>query len=153
MLPREEIYERVWGYAMAHGDRSVDVFVRKLRQKLEKVSPDWRYIHTHFGIGYRFAPERISSAVPVPEPVFASRARRARRGMTLSTGLCGLRGIALPREDGVQSGVQIERNREQLRATETALERSIAAGTPGSLRLGAGGRRFKSCLPDRRKPC
>ncbi len=34
MLRREEIYERVWGYAMAHGDRSVDVFVRKLRQKL-----------------------------------------------------------------------------------------------------------------------
>ena len=57
VLPREEIYERVWGYAMAHGDRSVDVFVRKLRQKLEKVSPDWRYIHTHFGIGYRFAAE------------------------------------------------------------------------------------------------
>jgi hypothetical protein len=42
---------------MAHGDRSVDVFVRKLRQKLEKVSPSWRYIHTHFGIGYRFAAE------------------------------------------------------------------------------------------------
>ena len=39
VLPREEIYERVWGYAMVHGDRSVDVFVRKLRQKLEKVSP------------------------------------------------------------------------------------------------------------------
>jgi DNA-binding response OmpR family regulator len=57
VLPREEIYERVWGYAMAHGDRSVDVFVRKLRQKLERVSPDWRYIHTHFGIGYRFAAE------------------------------------------------------------------------------------------------
>ena len=56
-MPREEIYERVWGYAMVHGDRSVDVFVRKLRQKLERVSPGWRYIHTHFGIGYRFAPE------------------------------------------------------------------------------------------------
>ena len=47
----------MWGYAMAHGDRSVDVFVRKLRQKLERASPHWRYIHTHFGIGYRFAPE------------------------------------------------------------------------------------------------
>jgi DNA-binding response OmpR family regulator len=57
VLPREEIYQRVWGYAMAHGDRSVDVFVRKLRQKLERVSPQWRYIHTHFGIGYRFAAE------------------------------------------------------------------------------------------------
>ncbi len=58
VLPREEIYERVWGYSMVHGDRSVDVFVRKLRQKLERVSPGWRYIHTHFGIGYRFEPER-----------------------------------------------------------------------------------------------
>jgi DNA-binding response OmpR family regulator len=57
VLRREEIYERVWGYAMAHGDRSVDVFVRKLRQKLRTASPDWSYIHTHFGVGYRFAPE------------------------------------------------------------------------------------------------
>ena len=57
VLRREEIYERVWGYAMAHGDRSVDVFVRKLRQKLRTGSPTWSYIHTHFGVGYRFAPE------------------------------------------------------------------------------------------------
>lgn len=57
VLEREFIYQRLWGYAMVRGDRSVDVFVRKLRQKLEKFSPDWRYIHTHFGIGYRFAAE------------------------------------------------------------------------------------------------
>jgi DNA-binding response OmpR family regulator len=57
VLQREEVYQRVWGYAMAHGDRSVDVFVRKLRQKLEARSPGWSYIHTHFGIGYRFQPE------------------------------------------------------------------------------------------------
>jgi len=57
VLRREEIYERVWGYAMAHGDRSVDVFVRKLRQKLRSASSTWNYIHTHFGVGYRFAPE------------------------------------------------------------------------------------------------
>jgi DNA-binding winged helix-turn-helix (wHTH) protein len=57
---------------MVHGDRSVDVFVRKLRSKLEKVSPSWRYIHTHFGIGYRFAAEPVEEPVgaslPVPEP-------------------------------------------------------------------------------------
>jgi DNA-binding response OmpR family regulator len=56
VLERERIYQRIWGYAMASGDRSVDVFVRKLRSKLERVSPDRRYIHTHFGIGYRFDP-------------------------------------------------------------------------------------------------
>jgi DNA-binding response OmpR family regulator len=56
VLTREEIYEQVWGYRMAHGDRSVDVFVRKVRQKLEKASPAWTYIHTHFGLGYRYEP-------------------------------------------------------------------------------------------------
>jgi DNA-binding winged helix-turn-helix (wHTH) protein len=54
---------------MARGDRSVDVFVRKLRQKLEKASPSWRYIHTHFGVGYRFDPEasRAAAAEAVAE--------------------------------------------------------------------------------------
>jgi hypothetical protein len=33
------------------------VFVRKSRHKLESVSPSWRYVHTHFGVGYRFAAE------------------------------------------------------------------------------------------------
>lgn len=57
VMEREEIYRRVWGYAMARGDRSVDVFIRKLRQKLERHSAGWTYIHTHFGVGYRFDPE------------------------------------------------------------------------------------------------
>jgi DNA-binding response OmpR family regulator len=64
VLEREEIYSRLWGYAMVRGDRSVDVFVRKLRQKLEKASPNWRYIHTHFGIGYRFAAEPFERPAP-----------------------------------------------------------------------------------------
>jgi DNA-binding response OmpR family regulator len=76
VLEREEIYERVWGYAMARGDRSVDVFVRKLRQKLEAASPEWRYLHTHFGVGYRFdpvpaAPRTAGPAASGPAPVSA----------------------------------------------------------------------------------
>jgi DNA-binding response OmpR family regulator len=58
VLEREDIYQRVWGFTMVRGDRSVDVFVRKLRHKLELVSPSWRYVHTHFGVGYRFAAEQ-----------------------------------------------------------------------------------------------
>src|SRR5271167_3370056 len=69
VLEREEIYSRLWGYAMVRGDRSVDVFVRKLRQKLEKASPKWRYIHTHFGIGYRFAAKPIEVDVPSSVPI------------------------------------------------------------------------------------
>jgi DNA-binding response OmpR family regulator len=70
VLEREDIYQRVWGYTMVRGDRSVDVFVRKLRQKLERVSPDWRYVHTHFGVGYRFAAETVTGSPPSvsPEP-------------------------------------------------------------------------------------
>ena len=67
MIERGEIYRRVWGYEMAHGDRSVDVFVRKLRSKIQKRSPEWSYIHTHFGIGYRFEAEPLGGA-ELPEP-------------------------------------------------------------------------------------
>jgi DNA-binding winged helix-turn-helix (wHTH) protein len=66
VLEREDVYQRVWGYTMVRGDRSVDVFVRKLRQKLERVSPGWRYVHTHFGVGYRFAAEPVDGAAQLP---------------------------------------------------------------------------------------
>lgn len=71
VLEREEIYSRVWGYTMVRGDRSVDVFVRKLRQKLELLSPGWRYVHTHFGVGYRFAAEPVDAPPPAAESVVA----------------------------------------------------------------------------------
>jgi DNA-binding response OmpR family regulator len=58
VVPRPELYAIVWGRRMAYRDRSVDVFVRKLRLKLQTAAPGWTYIHTHFGVGYRFAPER-----------------------------------------------------------------------------------------------
>jgi DNA-binding response OmpR family regulator len=59
VVPRGELYELVWHRRMVYRDRSVDVFVRKLRLKLRDASPGWVYIHTHFGVGYRFAPERV----------------------------------------------------------------------------------------------
>jgi DNA-binding response OmpR family regulator len=59
VVRRGEIYDRIWGGAPPPRDRSVDVLVCRARAKLERVAPDWRYIHTHFGIGYRFAPERF----------------------------------------------------------------------------------------------
>ena len=57
IVPREELYETVWGAPMRESDRSVDVYVHKLRSKLATVLPEWRFIHTHFGFGYRFQPE------------------------------------------------------------------------------------------------
>jgi DNA-binding response OmpR family regulator len=57
VVQRPEIYSLMWGGEMPRRDRSVDVLIRRVRAKLERVAPEWRYIHTHFGIGYRFSPE------------------------------------------------------------------------------------------------
>lgn len=57
IMPREELFRLVWGREMRPGDRSVDVYVRKLRVKLEEALPGWRFIHTHFGFGYRLSAE------------------------------------------------------------------------------------------------
>jgi DNA-binding response OmpR family regulator len=57
IVSREELYRLAWDSALRHGDRSVDVYVHKLRAKLEEAVPGRRFIHTHFGFGYRFAPE------------------------------------------------------------------------------------------------
>jgi DNA-binding response OmpR family regulator len=89
VLRREEIYERVWGYAMAHGDRSVDVFVRKLRQKLRSGSSEWNYIHTHFGVGYRFAPECESSVEQELDMLTATHAAPELTAEELDSALAG----------------------------------------------------------------
>jgi DNA-binding response OmpR family regulator len=57
IITREELYRNVWSGELRPGDRSVDVYVSKLRNKLETALPDRRFIHTHPGFGYRFQPE------------------------------------------------------------------------------------------------
>ena len=52
---REELYRVVWGEPYRKSDRSVDVYVGKLRQKLEQARPGRQLIHTHFGFGYRLS--------------------------------------------------------------------------------------------------
>jgi two-component system alkaline phosphatase synthesis response regulator PhoP len=56
IVTRSELYEAVWERPLRVGDRSVDVCVRKLRAKLDALLPDWRFIHTHFALGYRLEP-------------------------------------------------------------------------------------------------
>ena len=57
IVAREQLFELVWERPMRPGDRSVDVYVRKLRVKLETALPDVSFIHTHFGFGYRLSAE------------------------------------------------------------------------------------------------
>src|SRR5919109_2488870 len=79
VMQREEIYQRVWGYAMAHGNRSVDVFVRKLRQKLERASP--QRLRCCRGAGRR--PARWARRSRSPS---SARWPGSRRGSTARTG-------------------------------------------------------------------
>ena len=57
IITREQLYDTVWGGELRPGDRSVDVYVSKLRSKLEMALPDRTFIHTHPGFGYRFQPQ------------------------------------------------------------------------------------------------
>jgi DNA-binding response OmpR family regulator len=57
LITREDLYRSVWGGELRAGDRSIDVYVSKLRGKLERALPDRRFIHTHPGFGYRFQPQ------------------------------------------------------------------------------------------------
>src|SRR5579872_7003303 len=57
IVGRAELCRAVWGRELRSGDRSVDVYVSKLRANLEQAVPDRRYIHTHPSFGYRFQSE------------------------------------------------------------------------------------------------
>jgi DNA-binding response OmpR family regulator len=69
IVTREELYGAVWGGELRHGDRSVDVYVSKLRGKLEEAMPDRRFIHTHPGFGYRFQPQPWGPATELSRDV------------------------------------------------------------------------------------
>ena len=70
IVSRGEVFADVWGWPMLDGDRTLDVYVRRLRAKLQAASPGWRYIHTHKRRGYRF------DAVPLPPDSLESREHR-----------------------------------------------------------------------------
>jgi DNA-binding response OmpR family regulator len=59
IVRRDELCRAVWRRDLRPGDRSVDVYVSKLRAKLEAAAPGRQFIHTHPGFGYRFHPEHL----------------------------------------------------------------------------------------------
>ena len=61
IVGRADLCRAVWGRELRSGDRSVDVYVSKLRAKLEHAVPDRRYIHTHPSFGYRFQSEPLTA--------------------------------------------------------------------------------------------
>jgi DNA-binding response OmpR family regulator len=57
IMTREELYSEIWGGEPRSDDRSVDVYVSRLRSKLGEALPGLDLIHTHNGVGYRFSPD------------------------------------------------------------------------------------------------
>jgi DNA-binding response OmpR family regulator len=57
VLTRDELLQRVWGRRASHRDRTVDVFVRKLREKIDAHAPRHTFLQTRYGVGYKLEAE------------------------------------------------------------------------------------------------
>jgi DNA-binding response OmpR family regulator len=53
VVTRDELLQRVWGRRASRRDRTVDVFVRRLRNKIEGLSATQTFLHTRYGVGYK----------------------------------------------------------------------------------------------------
>lgn len=77
VVRRDDLYREVWADSLRGRDRSVDVYVFKLRGKLEQALPGWSFIHTHTGWGYRLNPE--------PSGTLRSRTTGTRRTLRVAS--------------------------------------------------------------------
>ena len=57
VVTRDELLQKVWGRRQSHRDRTIDVFVRKLRDKIDGSGARHTFIQTRYGVGYKFEPE------------------------------------------------------------------------------------------------
>ena len=53
---RDELLQKIWGRRETHRDRTVDVFVRRLREKIDRRASRHTFIQTRYGVGYRLEP-------------------------------------------------------------------------------------------------
>ena len=58
VVTRDELLQKIWGRRETHRDRTVDVFVRRLRDKIDRRAPRHTFIQTRYGVGYRLEPEQ-----------------------------------------------------------------------------------------------
>jgi DNA-binding response OmpR family regulator len=57
VVSREELLQKIWGRRLTRRDRTVDVFVRKLREKIDARSERYAFLHTRYGVGYKLEPQ------------------------------------------------------------------------------------------------
>jgi two-component system alkaline phosphatase synthesis response regulator PhoP len=56
VVTRDELLQKIWGRRETHRDRTVDVFVRRLRDKIDRRATRHTFIQTRYGVGYRLEP-------------------------------------------------------------------------------------------------
>ncbi len=56
VFSRDQLMDRVWGYAAALDTGTVTVHIRRLREKIEQEPAQPRFLQTVWGVGYRFCP-------------------------------------------------------------------------------------------------
>jgi two-component system, OmpR family, response regulator RegX3 len=60
VISRETLIERIWGYEFDGDTNRVDVYIRRVRRKIEANPTQPRYLHTVRGIGYVFRPDALA---------------------------------------------------------------------------------------------
>jgi len=56
VVSRDELLQKIWGRRQGHRDRTVDVCIKRLRDKIDRGETEYSFIHTRFGVGYMFEP-------------------------------------------------------------------------------------------------
>src|SRR5437588_6818180 len=62
VVTRDELLQKLWGRREAHRDRTVDVFVRRLREKIDRRASQHTFIQTRYGVGYKLEAVRKDRA-------------------------------------------------------------------------------------------
>jgi len=57
VVTRDELLQQIWGRRASGRDRTVDVFLRKLREKIDARTPRHEFLHTRYGVGYKLDPQ------------------------------------------------------------------------------------------------
>ena len=70
VVTRDELLQKLWGRRESHRDRTVDVFVRRLREKVDRQASTHTFIQTRYGVGYRLepVPKELRGATALPQP-------------------------------------------------------------------------------------
>jgi DNA-binding response OmpR family regulator len=64
VLTRDELLQKIWGRRLTRRDRTVDVFVRKLREKIDHHTPRHNFVHTRYGVGYKLEAQLKGASSP-----------------------------------------------------------------------------------------